>query len=167
MNILRAIWNALFRRDWAASRLPGGQPEVRVELTDLELERRKQIAPGGFDDPRHFEPAGIEFNFSAFNAAGELVCTGKVDHIPGVQVTVRHIDTLAGHLRRGYATAVVRWLGAHFGSLPVVPMDERGDGVAFWAALRARPVTGLFVGQCIGLTEASELVKRAEKEARK
>lgn len=165
--MLRNLWNALFRRDGATSRLPSVQPDVRVELTDLELERRKQIAAGGFDDPRHFEPAGIEFNFSAFNAAGELVCTGKVDHIPGVQVTVRHIDTLAGHLRRGYATAVVRWLSAHFGSLPVVPMDERGDGVAFWTALRDRPFTGLFVRQSIGLTEASELVQRAEKEARK
>lgn len=164
--MLRNLWNALFHRKGAAPRLPRAQPEVRVELSDLELDRRKQIASGGFDDPRHFAPAEIEFHFDAFNAAGELVCTGKVDHIPGVQVTVRHIDTLAGHRRRGYATAVVRWLSVHFGELPVVPMDERGDGVAFWAALRDLPVTGLFVGQCIGLTEASELVKRAEKEAR-
>lgn len=165
--MLRNLWNALFHRKAVAPRLLKWQPEVRVELSDLELDRRKQIAPGGFDEPRHFAPAGIEFHFDAFNAAGELVCTGKVDHIPGVQVTVRHIDTLAGHRRRGYATAVVHWLSVHFGELPVVPMDERGDGVAFWAALRDRPVTELFVRQCIGLTEASELVKRAEKEARK
>lgn len=164
--MLRTIWNALFRRHGAARRLPSVQPEVRVELIDLELEERQQIASGGFDDPRHFAPDGIEFRLEAFNAAGELVCTGRVDHIPGVQVTVRHIDTVPGHRRRGYATAVVRWLSAHFSSLPVVPMDERGDGVMFWAALRDRPFTGLFVRPPIGLTEASELVKRVEKEAR-
>lgn len=165
MNLLKTIWNALLRRTGAAGRLPSVQPEVRVELFDLELEQRQQIAPGGLDDSCHFAPAGIEFRFEAFNAAGELVCTGKVDHIPGVQVTVRHIDTVAGHRRRGYATAVVRWLSAHFGGLPVVPMDERGDGVAFWTALRDGPFTGLFVRPSIGLTEASELVKQAEKKA--
>jgi hypothetical protein len=165
LNLLKTIWNALLRRAGAGSRQPSVQPEVRVELFDLELEERQQIAPGGFDDSRHFAPAGIEFRFEAFNAGGELVCTGKVDHIPGVQVTVRHIDTVSGHRRRGYATAAVRWLSAHFGWLPVVPMDERGDGVAFWTALRDGPFTELFVRPSIGLTQASELVKQAEKKA--
>lgn len=165
LSLLKTIWNALFRSAGAASRLPSVSPEVRVELFDLELEQRQQMATSGFDESCHFAPAGIEFRFETFNAAGELVCTGKVDHIPGVQVTVRHIDTVPGHRRRGYATGAVRWLSAHFGWLPVVPMDERGDGVAFWAALRDGPVTELFVRPSIGLTEASELVKQAEKKA--
>jgi hypothetical protein len=156
MNLLRA----LFSRHSKSSDFPKAHPEVRVILTDLELDQRAAFAAGGLIDPRHYEPDGMEFRYESFNIAGEKVCSGKIDHILGMQVTVRYIETVTAHQRQGYGTAVLRWLSAYFGGLPIVPMDERGEaGVAFWAALRERPVKGLLVREQIGLTDASLLVQ--------
>lgn len=162
MKILRAFLSRHFKK----SALASAQPEIRVALRDLEAEQRAAFAAGGLFDSRHFESEGIEFRYEAFNMAGEMVCFGKIDHVPGMQVTVRYIETVPAHQRRGYGTAVVCWLSAHFDHLPIVPMDVRGEGgVAFWAALRERPVTGLFVREQISLTEASLLVQQATRPA--
>jgi hypothetical protein len=175
--MLDRLLKALSGRTSRSSRLRRVEPEVHVELTDLELERRAEAAVGGFTDSSLFSPEGIEFRYEAFNPSGELVCSGKVDHIPGVQVTVCHIDTVRSHQRKGYATAVVRWLRTHFSDLtmphvaeglPIVPMDERGEsGAAFWTALRKRPVTGMFVKESIGFHDACLLVRQAESAASK
>lgn len=162
MSILRAFLSRYLKNRALAS----AHPEVRVVLIDLELEQRASFGAGVLFGPRHFEPEGIEFRFEAFNMDGEVVCSGKIDHIPGMQVTVRYIGTVPAHQRRGYGTSVLSWLSAHFDNLPIVPMDERGEGgVAFWAALRERPVTGLHVREQIGLTEASLLVREATRVA--
>lgn len=134
----------------------------RVTLTDLELKERATAAAFGFVDPGLYGPDGIEFEYESFNRAGEMVCFGKIDHIPGVQVTVRYIETVETYQRQGYGTAVLCWISDHFGGLPVVPAAERGEaGVAFWTALRRRPRNALAVREEISITDASLLLRQA------
>lgn len=113
-------------------------PVVHLELVDLEQEERDQQRMLSFYDEESRPPLGLEFRFQAYNKVGEAVCSGKITHIPGASVIVRAINTPDERQRKGYGTSTVLGLSKAFGDLPIVPMDERGDGLIFWPAIRER-----------------------------
>lgn len=139
-------------------------PFVRVDMHDLEKEQRDEMASFGLSEG--YGQLGLEFRFEAFNASGQMVCLGKIDHIPGKQVTVRRIETELEYRHQGYGTSAVIEISKYFGGLPIVPMDERGDGIHFWAALRKRSETADIIKEQISLTEASQLLKHVEASLR-
>lgn len=110
-------------------------PAIRLELVDLILEERDEQLAFGIDD-EYGPPSGLEFRYLAFNGQGDMVCSGKVTQIPGLQLIVCGINTPKEHRRKGYGSATIKALFAAFESLPIAPMDERGDGLAFWPAVR-------------------------------
>ncbi len=138
-----------------------GIPFVRLELYDLEQESRDKLASVGLLHPDCCDPLGFEFRFEAFNTSGQKVCSGKIDHIPGKQVTVRGIETELEFRRKGYGTSVVLELNKNFPGVPVAPMDERSEGISFWATLRKYSETKNFVIEQISLTSASQLLREA------
>lgn len=152
------------RRAVLALRLVRVRPRVRVELIDVEVETRANTGGFGNDEHRSHDAAGLEFRLTAFNAAGQQVCTGKFNLIPHLQVHVRQIDTPREHRRRGYARAVVHWLIVRFDGLPVVPVNETAQGFLFWQALRASRLTGLFVQDQIDVNDASVMLERAGRD---
>lgn len=152
------------RRAVLALRLVRVRPHVRVELLDVGVETRANTAGFGNDERRSHDSAGLEFRLTAFNEAGQQVCTGKFNLIPHLQVHVRQIDTPHEHRRRGYARAVVHWLIVRFDGLPVVPVNESARGFLFWEALRASWLTGLFVQDQIDVQEAFVMLERARRD---
>lgn len=139
---------------------------VHLELVDLEQEERDQQRTFSFYDEKSRPPLGLEFRFQAYNEAGEAVCSGKITYIPGASVIVCGINTLDEHQRKGYGTATVLGLSKAFDDLPIVPMDERGDGLSFWPAIRERFASTGLIEMQTNLTDSNRLREMIEKSGR-
>lgn len=133
-------------------------PSVELVLHDLEMEERAS-RPKWLDAP-FTGLVGFEFRFDVFNGAGKKVGHGKID-LPGRQISVRYIETLDAFRRQRYATSAVLALGQRFKGLPVVPVSERGQGMAFWAALRQQHATARLVGEEISIMTGDLLMEQA------
>lgn len=134
-------------------------PKIHLKLIDLEVERREEMGRElallgltGFE-----EPIGFEYRFEAFDVRGNMVCFGKLDRIPKLSLNIRRIETVETYRRKGYGEATVWALIRHF-HLPISPVDERGEGICFWGAMRKRFRTqGLIMDQ-ISITDADILL---------
>jgi len=138
-------------------------PVIHLVLVDLEQEERDQQRMFSFYDEKSRPPLGLEFRFQAYNEVGEAVCSGKITYIPGASVIVCGINTPDEHQRRGYGTSTVLGLSKAFDGLPIVPMDERGDGLSFWPAIRERFGESGLVEMQTNLTDSNRLREMIEK----
>lgn len=130
-------------------------PKIHLELIDLEVEQRQELALNnlaGFE-----EPIGFEYRFEAYDLIGSMVCSGKLDRIPGLSVNIRQIETVGIHRRKGYASATVWALIRHF-HLLITPVEERGLGVRFWQAMRNRYLAQGLIRDQISVTDANSLL---------
>lgn len=125
-------------------------PEIRLILSDLEIEERESLLAAGLESFNN--PVGIEFQFDSFNCEGVQVCSGMIIRDLGRTVYVRYISTAEDQRRKGYATATVLGLIKHF-HLPITPVSERGDGCAFWGNLRKRTKYAGLICNEIGITD--------------
>ncbi|MBN3729393.1 GNAT family N-acetyltransferase [Burkholderia sp. Tr-20390] len=79
-----------------------------------------------------------EFAVLFFADGSTRVGRAKVRVVEGRNVWINHIEVDALFRRRGYASALVQWIVDACGQR-LVPVNERGDGPAFWSALRDDP----------------------------
>ncbi|KVV07439.1 hypothetical protein WK77_16765 [Burkholderia ubonensis] len=76
-----------------------------------------------------------EFTLHFFRHGAVGVGRAKIRLVKGRRVWVNHIEVNESYRRRGYASAFVQWVVDVCGH-QLVPVNERGDGPVFWAALR-------------------------------
>ncbi|NTV70118.1 MAG: hypothetical protein HGA71_08240 [Azonexaceae bacterium] len=138
-------------------------PVVRLDLVDMEQEKRDQRCMLSFYDEESRPPLGLEFEFQAFNDAGDAVCSGKITHIPNASVMVCGIKTVVEQQRKGYGTSTVLGLSKAFGGLPIVPVDERYDGLSFWPSIRERFAESGLVEMQTSVTDSNNLRVMIEK----
>lgn len=79
-----------------------------------------------------------------FSTSGGAAPVGRaaIRLLEGQTVWVKHIEVEPAFRRKGYGSAFVQWMH-RVCAAPIVPVEERGDGPAFWAAMRT---TTLFSG---------------------
>lgn len=138
-------------------------PVIHLDLVDIEQEQRDQRCMLSFYNEKSRPPLGLEFRFQAYNDAGDEVCWGKITHLPSASVMVCGIDTHVEHQRKGYGTSTVLGLSKAFGDLPIVPVDERYDGLFFWPSIRERFAESGLVEMQTSVTDSNRLREMIEK----
>jgi hypothetical protein len=79
-----------------------------------------------------------EFSLHFSSSTGEPLGRAGIRIVEGQKVWVKHFEVESVRRRKGYGSAFVTWIASATG-LSIVPVNERGDGLAFWAALRNDP----------------------------